>query len=62
MASAAIVIQRAFRRHRKWKDEILIRTTIALQAIARGYLFRVKMRRRALQNAFVRHKRGHWNQ
>ena len=61
MTNAALVIQRAYRRHRKWKDEILLKTAIVLQAVARGYLFRAKWRRKILQNAFMGHKRGHWS-
>ena len=61
MSRAAILIQRAYRRHLERKAHVLISRTIAFQALARGYLFRVEWRRKALRNAFVGQKRGYWN-
>jgi len=48
---AAIKIQRAFRRYLDRKLKKLVSTTVALQALARGYLFRAEWRRRALRSA-----------
>lgn len=58
---AAIIIQRAYRRYQTRKSEVLVRATVTLQALVRGYLFRLKWKRRAMRNAFLGQKRGNWN-
>jgi hypothetical protein len=56
---AAITIQRAYRQYRLRQVERLLDTTITIQALARGYLFRSNWRRRALRNALVGHEPGY---
>ena len=45
---AVITIQRAYRKHRQHK--LLVDETVALQALARGYILRRRLRRRVLDN------------
>ena len=54
MTRAAIVIQRAYRRYQVRREGLIV----ALQSHARGYLFRVKWKRRAIRHAFLGQKRG----
>lgn len=49
---AAQVLQRAYRRYRERKAQSLLNTVINIQALARGFLFRLRWRRRALRDAF----------
>ena len=55
----ATLMQRSFRRYREKKFRALETTTIAVQALARGFLFRMAWKKRVLRNAFMGFERGY---